>query len=181
LEKNAIDQIWKKCKTSDRKSQSLLYHHFAPRMYALCLRYAGSTLEAEDMLQTGFIKIFDRHDQYDERGSLEGWMKRIMINNAIELLRKNKMSFFTIDDNTEAQFQSGDMGYDPTEYQDLIQLIKGLPVGYRTVFNMYVIEGYSHKEIAELLHTSEGNSKSQLSRARTWLKGKLNKTEELKK
>ncbi len=181
MEKNTLDHVWKRCKDADRKSQSLLYHHFAPRMYAICLRYANTTLEAEDMLQTGFIKVFGRHDQYDEKGSLEGWIKRIMINNAIEILRKNRMNFYDIDDCTQVLVGESDVGHDPTAYHDLMQLIKGLPTGYRTVFNMYVIEGYSHKEIANLLNMSEGNSKSQLSRARAWLKEKLSKTEELKK
>ncbi|EEI91335.1 RNA polymerase sigma factor [Sphingobacterium spiritivorum] len=178
MKQHDIDEVWKKCKTGDRKSQSLLYQHFAPRMYAVCIRYAVDTLEAEDMLQTGFIKVFAKHHLFDERGSLEGWIRRVMVNTAIEIHRKNKVSFCDIDENLQAHMLKSSIGTDQSAYQDLMQLVKQLPVGYRTVFNLYAIEGYTHHEIAKSLHISEGNSKSQLSRARTWLKDKLQKLEE---
>lgn len=142
-------------------------------MLALCMRYANTTLEAEDILQNGFVKIFTKHHLYDGTGSLEGWIKRIMINVAIETYRRNSSRITESIDQLESLQISSDIGTDQTAYKDLIALIQQLPTGYRTVFNLYAIEGYSHKEIAELLEISEGNSKSQLSRARQWLQHKL--------
>lgn len=137
------------------------------------MRYAHNTLEAEDILQNGFIKIFSKHHLYTGNGSLEGWIKRIMVNTAIETFRKNQGKYTeSIEDSSHLQLTS-DVGTDETGYKDLLQLIQQLPLGYRTVFNLYAIEGYSHKEIAELLDISEGGSKSQLSRARQWLQQRL--------
>lgn len=142
-------------------------------MLVVCMRYANTTLEAEDILQNGFIKIFTKHHLYDGTGSLEGWIKRIMINVAIETYRKNSgKNTESIEANESLQLTS-QIGTDQTAYKDLLTLVQQLPVGYRTVFNLYAIEGYSHKEIAEILGISEGNSKSQLSRARQWLQNKL--------
>lgn len=148
-------------------------------MYTLCLRYAGDTEEANDLLQNGFIRVFTKADRFDGKGSLEGWIRRIMINTAIEWLRKNKptqVSTEQINGADRLQLISSDG--DQSGYRDLMHLVQSLPPGYRTVFNLYAIEGYSHQEIAELLGMSEGNSKSQLSRARSWLRERLKKIEE---
>lgn len=142
-------------------------------MYVVCLRYAQTTLEAEDILQNGFIKVFTKHHLFDGKGSLEGWIKRIMVNTAIESYRQSKEK---LTDSIEEHHENTMHSYfssDTTSYKDLLKLIKELPLGYKTVFNLYAIEGYSHKEIAELLGISEGNSKSQLSRARQALQQKL--------
>ena len=142
-------------------------------MYVVCLRYAQTTLEAEDILQNGFIKVFTKHHLYDGKGSLEGWVKRIMVNTAIESYRQSKEKFTdSIEEHHENTIHSH-FSSDLTSYKDLLKLIKELPQGYRTVFNLFAIEGYSHKEIAEMLQISEGNSKSQLSRARQVLQQKL--------
>lgn len=142
-------------------------------MLAVCMRYANTTLEAEDILQNGFVKIFTKHHLYDGTGSLEGWVRRVMINVAIETHRKNKGKFTESIDNKESLQLLSQIGTDQTAYKDLLALVQQLPIGYRTIFNLYAIEGYSHKEIAELLEISEGNSKSQLSRARQWLQQRL--------
>lgn len=142
-------------------------------MFVVCLRYAQTTLEAEDILQNGFIKVFAKHHLFDGKGSLEGWIKRIMVNTAIESFRKSKEKFTdTIDEQHENRFESH-LNSDMSSYKDLLRLIKELPLGYRTVFNLYAVEGYNHKEIAEMLGISEGSSKSQLSRARQVLQQKL--------
>lgn len=137
------------------------------------MRYAKTTLEAEDILQNGFIKIFTKHHLYNGSGSLEGWMKKIMVNTAIENYRKNQTNNTESLDNTFSTQLESPLNADHTSYKDLLALIQELPTGYRTIFNLYIIEGYSHKEIADLLGISEGNSKSQLSRARQWLQAKI--------
>jgi len=172
-----IDSVWQGCKHADRKAQQQLYQYFSPKMFAVCLRYAKDYAEAEDILQTGFVKVFTKHELYDGRGSLEGWIRRIMVNVAIEHFRKHKMQFVDVDH--EADTLTSSLQADQSHYQDLMQLINQLPVGYKTIFNLYAIEGYSHKEIASMLQISEGNSKSQLSRARDWLKVRIIKEENL--
>lgn len=167
-----IIKIWERCTKQDRKAQALLYHHFAKKMYAVCQRYAHTSLEADDILQNSFVKVFTKHDLYDGKGSLEGWIKRIVVNTAIETHRQNKRSYAENIDNVHLS-DSSPLGTEQTGYQELLALVQQLPLGYRTVFNLYAIEGYSHKEIAEMLLISEGNSKSQLSRARQWLQNKL--------
>ena len=146
--------------------QEELYHRFAPKMYAVCLRYAGNAEEAEDILQEGFIKIFNKIESFRREGSFEGWIRRIFVNTAIEHFRKkNYLKPLTeVEENTvEGKYLSV---LDTLAEKDIIQLVQQLSPGYRTVFNMYVIEGYTHKQIAEILGISEGTSKSQLSRAK---------------
>ena len=173
MENINLNSTWQGCQAQDRKSQAQLYNYFSKKMFVVCLRYAQTTLEAEDILQNGFIKVFTKHHLYDGKGSLEGWIKRIMVNTAIESYRQSKEKFT---DSLEEQHENTMHSHftsDNSSYKDLLQLIKELPPGYRTVFNLHAIEGYSHKEIAELLGISEGNSKSQLSRARQALQQKL--------
>ncbi|WP_159637033.1 RNA polymerase sigma factor [Sphingobacterium composti Ten et al. 2007 non Yoo et al. 2007] len=173
MENFNLDRIWQGCCTHDKKAQAQLYNYFSKKMYVVCLRYAQTTLEAEDILQNGFIKVFSKHHLFDGKGSLEGWIKRIMVNTAIECYRQSKDKITdSIKEHHENTFHSY-FPSDNTSYKDLLKLIKELPLGYRTVFNLYAIEGYSHKEIAEMLHISEGNSKSQLSRARQVLQQRL--------
>ncbi|WP_160070158.1 RNA polymerase sigma factor [Sphingobacterium bovisgrunnientis] len=173
MENFNLDRIWQGCCAQDKKAQALFYNFFSKKMFVVCLRYAQTTLEAEDILQNGFIKVFTKYHLYDGKGSLEGWVKRIMVNTAIESYRQSKDKFT---DSIEEQHENTMHSYftsDNTSYKDLLKIIKELPLGYRTVFNLYAIEGYSHKEIAEMLQISEGNSKSQLSRARQVLQQKL--------
>jgi RNA polymerase sigma factor (sigma-70 family) len=150
----------------DRKMQQQLYERFAPKMYGVCLRYAGNVEEAEDILQEGFIKVFNKMGSYRGEGSFEGWIRRIFVNTAIEHFRK-KIYVQPIGDTEENTIEGKYLSVlDSLAEKDIIQLVQQLSPGYRTVFNMYVVEGYTHKQIAEALGISEGTSKSQLSRAK---------------
>jgi RNA polymerase sigma factor (sigma-70 family) len=154
------------CRRGDRKMQHELYNRFAPKMYGVCLRYASNAEEAEDILQEGFIKIFNKIGSYRGEGSFEGWIRRIFVNTAIEHFRK-KTYLQPIGETEENTVEGKYLSVlDNLAEKDIIQLIQQLSPGYRTVFNMYVVEGYSHKQIAEMLGISEGTSKSQLSRAK---------------
>ena len=142
-------------------------------MYALCCRYVKNRMEAEDVLVTAFTKVFERVDQYKGEGSFEGWVRKIMINEALTYLRKNKSMYLE----TDLAAINREPDYDPMENrleaEDLMNMIAELPVGYRIVFNLFAIDGYSHKEIAEYLGIHENTSKSQLSRARALLQRNL--------
>lgn len=154
------------CINGDRKMQRELYNRFAAKMYGVCLRYAGSTSEAEDILQEGFIKVFRKLSSYRGEGSFEGWIRRIFVNTAIEYYRK-KTYLQPITEHEESTIEGNYLSVlDNLAEKDIIQLVQQLSPGYRTVFNMYVVEGYTHRQISELLHISEGTSKSQLSRAK---------------
>lgn len=157
------------CMESDRRMQEELYRRFSPRMYAVCLRYAGNAEEAEDILQEGFIKVFKKLDSFRHEGSFEGWIRRIFVNTAIEHFRRKKylLPVTEKEENTiEGKYISV---LDELGAKDIMALVQELSPGYRTVFNMYVVEGYTHKEIADQLGISEGTSKSQLSRAKVIL------------
>ena len=155
--------------------QEELYRRFAPKMYAVCLRYAGNAEEAEDILQEGFIKIFKKLDSFRSEGSFEGWIRRIFVNTAIEHFRRKRY----LQPVTEKEENTIEGKYisilDELAEQDILSLVQQLSPGYRTVFNMYVVEGYTHKEIADLLGISEGTSKSQLSRAKVILQEMVKK------
>jgi RNA polymerase sigma-70 factor (ECF subfamily) len=157
------------CKEGNRRMQEELYRRFSPRMYAVCLRYAGNAEEAEDILQEGFIKVFKKLDSFRSEGSFEGWVRRIFVNTAIEHFRRKRylMPVTEKEENTiEGKYVSV---LDELAEKDILALVQELSPGYRTVFNMYVVEGYTHKEIADMLNISEGTSKSQLSRAKVIL------------
>ncbi|MGN6400030.1 MAG: RNA polymerase sigma factor [Flavisolibacter sp.] len=169
---NASNQIFSDsdliegCIRGDRKLQHELYNRFASKMYGVCLRYAGNAEEAEDILQEGFIKVFNKIGSFRSEGSFEGWIRRIFVNTAIEHFRK-KIYLQPITDYEEDTVEGKYISVlDSLAEKDIIQLVQQLSPGYRTVFNMYVVEGYTHKQIAEALNISEGTSKSQLSRAK---------------
>ncbi len=173
-----IDSLYEGCKEGNRQAQQQLYVALAGKMLGVCMRYAKSTFEAEDMLQMGFVKVFSRIGHYRKEGSFEGWIRRIMVNTAIETYRKNmRGGYYTEDIEEVHDHPQQSFSMDTLECEDLLKLIQALPDGYRIVFNMYALEGYSHKEIAETLKISEGASKSQLSRARAWLKEKITQLE----
>jgi RNA polymerase sigma factor (sigma-70 family) len=173
----SIEQLVDGCRRGERKAQELLYRKLAAPMFNVCLRYASSDFEAEDMMQTGFIKVFKNISNFRGEGSFEGWIRRIMVNTAIEIYRKNLRMLKTTDITEIFDHEQQLFDMDSLETEDLMKLIQQLPDGYRIVFNMYAIEGYSHQEIANTLQISEGASKSQLSRARAWLRNKLIITE----
>ena len=176
--KLSVDDLLEGCKRGDRRTQELLYKMLASRMPGVCMRYAKDLFEAEDVLQTGFVKVFQKVNEFRGDGSFEGWIRRVMVNTAIESYRKNQrmMNLVEIDEVFDVPQVTFDM--DGLEVRDLLNLIQQLSAGYKLVFNLYAIEGYSHKEIAQQLGITEGASKSQLSRARAILKDKLRKLED---
>jgi RNA polymerase sigma factor (sigma-70 family) len=160
------------CINKDRKMQEMLYHRFSSRMYAVCLRYCTDAEEARDLLQDGFIKIFKNLKNFRGEGSFEGWIRRIFVNTAIEHFRKSLKRFCVAEPH---EILIEDVAWnvlDQLAAKDIIKMIHELSPGYRQVFNMYVIEGYSHKDIGDILGISEGTSKSQLARAKRILKKK---------
>jgi len=167
-------QLVTACRKGDRKAQKMLYDLFAPKMYAVCLRYAKDQSMAQDFLQEGFIKVFTHLDKFRFEGSLEGWVRRIIVNAALEKLRKTDVFRNSTGMEGLSNLDSGVVpALDEMQAADLIHLIQQLPVGFRTVFNLYAIEGFSHQEIGTMLGISEGTSKSQYSRARQWLQQRL--------
>lgn len=169
------------CIKGKRSAQKALYDLYASRMFGICLRYARNRDDAEDMLQEGFIKIYSSMSSFRGQGSFEGWMKRIMVNNALNMLRKNAKAFlfselnestYVVPDETENENDLMKL-YGEIPPQILMKQIAALPDGYKVVFNLYAIEDYSHKEIGEMLNISENTSKSQLSRARKYLRKRL--------
>jgi RNA polymerase sigma-70 factor (ECF subfamily) len=169
------------CLQGDRKLQYELYQRFAPKMYGVCLRYAANAEEAEDILQEGFVKVYKKISSFRSEGSFEGWIRRIFVNTAIEQFRR-KTYLQPITEREEATVEGGHLSVlDDLAERDIIGLVQQLSPGYRTVFNMYVIEGYTHKEIADALNISEGTSKSQLSRAKLILQGLVQKHVEKRK
>ena len=172
-----INDLLEGCRAGDRKMQELLYRQSASKMLAVCMRYARDRMEAEDTLQLGYIKVFQKVKEYRGDGSFEGWIRRIMVNTAIESYRKNLKTLQIV--SIEDSYEQPSAGFDFSRMamQDLLGLIQQLADGYRIVFNMYIIEGYSHKEIAATLGISEGASKSQLSRARAVLREEIIKME----
>ena len=161
------------CKKGVSKHQQALYKTYYRRMYGLCLRYTDHSQDAEDVLQEGFIKIFTKIGKFREEGSLEGWIRRIMIRTAIEHYRKNSRFFSVVDVEEASDVSLDEDMIGRMQAEELLKMIRKLPPGYRTVFNLYEIEGYSHKEISEMLGISSGTSKSQLSRAKELLRNQL--------
>lgn len=158
----------------DRKSQKAIFDQLSGKMYAVCLRYMGDKDAAEDILQDGFVTLFSKLDSYSGAGSFEGWARKIFVNTALMSLRK-KDALKNSEDVDAARSICSDepSAIQKIGHQDLMKMIAALPPGFRTVFNMYVIEGYSHKEIAEALGISETTSRSQLQRARVLLQSKI--------
>lgn len=163
----------KGCKRGDHHAQQRLFDRHSSRMYGICLRYIKDTMQAEDVLVIAFTKVFERIGQFNGEGSFEGWIRRIVVNEALTSLRKSRVMMAETD--LEVAEREPDYQHlnDHLEADDLLKMIEKLPPGYRIVFNMYAIDGYSHREIAELLGISENTSKSQLSRARTYLQKML--------
>ena len=171
-------QLVNACLKGDSKAQKQLYERFAPKMFGVCLRYAKDDDTAQDYLQEGFIRVFNNLDKFRFEGSFEGWIRRIVVNTALEKLRKMDVIKNSVEVE-KALFKANDVEQvmDQINTGELLQLIQTLPTGFRTVFNLYAIEGYTHQEIGNMLNISEGTSKSQYSRARQWLQLRLNKKE----
>ncbi|OJW17586.1 RNA polymerase sigma factor [Mucilaginibacter sp. 44-25] len=172
---NRIQTLWEGCLRNDRKHQELLYKLLAPKMLAVCMRYAQDKDEAQDILQEGFIKMFKNMGNYRGEGSLEGWICRIMVHSAISRYRKAK-STILVDDFAEQNIPvSTTQNGNSLETNELMTMVQELPDTYRSVFNLYAIEGYSHQEIGSKLGMTELLSRTTLYRARTILKDKLMK------
>lgn len=186
------EKLLKACLKGDRRAQKELYERFERKMFGVCLMYASEKNMAEDFLQEGFIRVFMKLDSYKAVGSLEGWIRRIIINTSLELLRKKDILRHTVEiddfndyDSTkpdslysylvDENFNDDNDGiFNQISSEILTSTIQEMPVGFRTVFNLYVMEEYSHREIGQMLDISEGTSKSQYARARVWLQKRLN-------
>jgi RNA polymerase sigma-70 factor (ECF subfamily) len=167
-------ELIEKCLKDDPKSQEKLYNLFAPKMYGICLRFAKNKMEAEDILQEGFIKVFLNLKNYRYEGSLEGWIRKTIINTAINHYKKNLKSLKDLNiEGLEIMDARVEDILDKLAAKEILDYIQELPPGYRIVFNLNVIEGYTHKAIGELLGISENTSKSQLFRAKQALQRKI--------
>lgn len=176
MEQSFVWIIIDKCRKGDRSAQKKLYDYLAPKMFAVCLRYMGDRMPAEDILQDGFITLFSKLDSYSGEGSFEGWARKIFVNTALMSLRKTDALKLS-GDLEEAGNLSSDISTQIQNigYKEIMKIVMKLPDGYRTVFNMFVVEGFSHKEIAQALNISEVTSRSQLQRARMILQEKIKK------
>jgi RNA polymerase sigma-70 factor (ECF subfamily) len=166
-------ELVKACLNGNAKSQQALYQKYAPVMYAICLRYCGNPDNAKDMLQESFIKLFESLNNFRFQGSFEGWSKRIAVTTCLDFIKKLKKEPFADELDQHVEIGADDTVYPQLAMKDLLALLQSLPVGYRTVFNLYAIEGYNHGQIAELMGISENTSKTQLFKARKMLQIKL--------
>ncbi len=169
----SIEAIVTGCQKGKQKAQRDLYERYSGLMFSICMRYVNNSSQAEDIMIGGFMKVFKNIKQFQGKGSFEGWIRRIMVNESLGFIRKNKSMYLEVE--IEAADYEPDYQYldNQLEAEDLIKLIETLPTGYKTIFNLYAIEGYSHKEISEMMEISINTSKSQLSRARVLLQSKL--------
>jgi RNA polymerase sigma factor (sigma-70 family) len=168
-----IEKLISDCKAGKREAQSRLYEMFAPKLFGVCLRYSRDETEAEDTLHEGFILIFNKIGQFAFKGSFEGWMKRIVVNISLEKCR-SRYKMNTVEDITIYESKSVDEDvYAEMNASQLLEMIRDLSPRYRMVFNLYAIDGFSHKEIAGIMSISEGTSKSNLARARKILQDKI--------
>lgn len=168
----SLEQLIKNCVKQDAEAQSQLYKQYASKLFSLCLKYSKNYAEAEDNLHDAFITVFKKIDQYNHKGSFEGWLKRIAINTALQGYRKD-VGVYDIVNESQVEDVSVDIDDANVNIDFLLKIIQELPVRYRLVFNLYVLDGYSHVEISKLINISTGTSKSNLARARLILKEKI--------
>jgi RNA polymerase sigma factor (sigma-70 family) len=166
-----LEMVIKECAKNHRKAQVLLYDHYAPKLLSICARYVQDKSEAEDILQESFLKIYKNITEFSGKGHFENWMRKIVVNTAITHFHREKKHYYheEIDDISESEIQLEISPDVQIETEELYQLLKTMPGGYKMIFNLYAIEGYKHKEIAEQLHIEESTSKSQYLRAKSWL------------
>lgn len=176
------ERLVKQCLKGKRSAQKHFYDKFSEKMFGVCLRYVKDRDNAQDVLQDGFIKVFQNLEKFNNKGSLEGWVRRVIVNTALDYLRKEKTKGYSVSiDDVGYMLEKNDFIIERLSADDLLKIIHTLPEGYKTVFNLYAIEGYSHKEIAEQLNISENTSKSQYSRAKAHLRDLLEKTEDIER
>ncbi|WP_127845800.1 RNA polymerase sigma factor [Psychroflexus aestuariivivens] len=173
-----IKKLIKQCKKQEISAQKSLYDLYSDKLFSLSLKYSKNYAEAQDNLQDAFIKIFQKIEQYQHKGSFEGWMKRIVINTTLQKYRQQKV--FELINEEALQAKEIYVEEDEISLAYLLECIQSLPNRYRLVFNLYVLDGFSHREIASKLNISEGTSKSNLSRARDILKRKIEASQEYK-
>lgn len=178
-DQDKLERLVNECVKGNRQAQKELYKMYYGKMMSVCYRYANNTDEAKDVLQDGFIKVFQHLKSYNFKGSLEGWVRRIIVNTAIDCYRKNKGVYFVEDEDNyilDANYsESAESIYSNFGVEVIMEAIQELTPVYRTVFNLYVLEGYSHKEIADELEINEGTSKSNLAKAKRNLRQILEK------
>lgn len=167
------EELIEKCKQQHGASQKLLYDLYASKMLSVCMRYINDKSEAEDVLQEGFIKIFSHIVHFRGEGSFEGWIRRIFVNTALSALRVKQIKFSDNLDHHQNSSKVDPYVFDKIGAEEIFELIRALPNGYRIVFNLFAIEGYSHKEIADMLNITESTSRTQFLKARNALKEKL--------
>jgi RNA polymerase sigma factor (sigma-70 family) len=170
-----LHKIISGCQEKDPRAQRELYDMFKTKMFGTCMRYAGNYEDAQDILQEGFIKVFEKINQFAFKGAFEGWIRRIMVNTALEKYRVHYRHMITEENAAMPATEEAEDITAEMQARELVNIIQELTPRYRVVFNMYALDGYSHKEISEMLNISEGTSKSNLSRARTILQEKVNK------
>ncbi len=173
------EELIKGCIREERSCQQKLYKTYAGKMLVVCMRYTRNRQEAEDVLQDGFIRIFDNMKKFAFNGSFEGWVRRIMINCALRNFRKSSYQKEQIGIADDYDIPTDATIYDKLSEQELLKIIDELPEGYKMVFNLYAIEGFSHKEIADMMEINEGTSRSQLNKARKYLQKKLLEIKEI--
>jgi RNA polymerase sigma factor (sigma-70 family) len=164
------EKILKACIQKDAKAQEAFYNYFASSMYGICLRYCAQEADAQDVLQEGFLKVFDKITQFEGKGKLEAWMRQLFVRTALEHYRSNKKHFFQTGLDEIEEIKTEDFGLTTLSQKEIFQIMNEMALGYRTILNLFAVEGYSHAEIAELMGISEGTSKSQLARARQQFK-----------
>lgn len=172
------DELVRGCKNGDTRYQQALYRQYQAKMYGVCLRYAKCREDAKDLLQDGFVKVFTNIQNFRGEGSLEGWVRRIIVHTCIGQYRR-KREILTINIDAAHHVQVDTRALARLSQHEILMLIQSLPNGYRTVFNLYAVEGYSHQEIGEMLGITVGTSKSQLARAKKMLQRRLNKLYEV--
>ena len=168
-------ELVSECLKGKSSAQRTLFQLHSGKMFAVCLRYMGNTMEAEEVLQESFIKVFEKLNQWKGNGPLGGWIRTIVVNTALTRIKNNKK--FKLDKNIDEAVMLSDDREDQLEAmqaEDLMKLIAQMPEGYKAVFNLFAVEGYGHKEIAELLGVSESTSKTQFLKAKNWLVKRLN-------
>lgn len=168
-------ELIRECAEGNRAAQKKLYERYAKMMFGVCLRYCSNNEEAKDILQDGFMKVFSKIGQFAHAGSFEGWMKRIFVNTALEYYRINKVHMYHSDVDTAADNHYHDYTVERIGQKEILGVMNKLAPGYRMVLNLFIVEGYGHAEIAQMLGITEGTSKSQLSRARVLLQEELTK------
>ena len=168
------DELIEGCRKGNRASQKALYERYCRKMLVVCLRYSKTTGEAEDILQEGFVKVFNGLKEFRQESKLETWITRIMVNTALNVHRR-KLYLYPMVDVAEINLPDAELSLSGINFQQLLEMIQTLPHGCQIVFNLFAIEGFSHKEIADRLGISEGTSKSQFARARSLMQAKLSK------